>query len=329
MIPFWDRTQLCQQLRKMDFSSAPELTEIEVQYCTYYRIDKENRITGVSHRLGYFEALGYRIALHVYSPPRPKGTVFVFHGYFDHVGLYGHLIEYLLRENFSVVAYDLPGHGLSSGDEASIKSFADYQKILESCLAICKGKVPGPWFAVGQSTGAAVLIETLFQRRYTLEASPFKHWVFLAPLVRPKGWRSVVLLHVVLGGFVRTWRRGWLENSHDSEFIRFLKERDPLQAQFVAIDWVAALRKWVANIERNEPLFMPVTIIQGQEDTTVDWEHNVAKLQTLLPNATVTFLKKGRHHLVNESEDIRSQVFERMGNALNAALEGLRSGSVQ
>lgn len=329
MIPFWDRDRLRQQMRPVDFSGKAKLSEIEQQYCAYYRIDKESRISGVTHRLGYFEALDYRLALHVYTPPRPKGTVFVFHGYFDHVGLYGHLIEYLLRQSFSVVAYDLPGHGLSSGDPVSIKSFSDYQGILKACLEVCEGNLAGPWFAVGQSTGAAVLIETLFHFRYTLEDSPFKHWVLLAPLVRPKGWRQVVLLHAIVGGFIRTWRRGFSTNSHDSEFVRFLKEKDPLQSQFIAVDWVSALRKWVAAIEMKDPLPMPATIIQGQEDATVDWQHNVAKLQTLLPNATVTFLKRARHQLVNEAPDLRNQVFERIGNALSASLESLNSASVQ
>lgn len=329
MIPFWDRERLCQQMRPFSFAGRAELSEIERQYCAYYRIDKESRITGVTHRLGYFEALGYRLALHVYSPPRPRGTVFVFHGYFDHVGLYGHLIDYLLRQSFAVVAYDLPGHGLSTGDPVSIKSFSEYKACLEGCLTVCRGNMPGPWFAVGQSTGAAVLIETLFENRYTLENSPFRHWVLLAPLVRPKGWRQVVLLHAVMGGFVRTWRRGFKTNSHDSDFIRFLKDKDPLQSRFVAVDWVSALRRWVAAIERKEPLDMPVTIIQGQEDTTVDWQHNVAKLQSLLPNSTVTFLREGRHQLVNEKPSLRDQVFDRIGNALNASLKDMRSASVQ
>lgn len=324
MIPYWDREQLCRQLKPFDFSGAAELSDIERQYCAYYRIDKESRISAVTHRLGYFEALGYRLALHYYSPPRPLGTVFVLHGYFDHVGLYGHLIEDLLQRNFAVIAYDLPGHGLSSGDPVSIRNFTEYQRILEVCLALCRDRVPGPWFAVGQSTGAAVLIETLFQRRYTLESSPFKHWVFLAPLVRPRGWYKVVLLHRFMGAFLRTWRRGWLANSNDSEFLRFLKERDPLQSRYIAVDWISALRRWVMSIERNEPLLMPATIIQGQQDTTVDWEHNVAQLQKLLPNATVTFLKEGRHHLVNEAEGLRREVFERIGNALQASLTQLR-----
>ncbi len=321
MTPFWDREKLSAQLRPISFSDLPEMTDIEERYCRYYRIDKETRITGTTHRLGYFEALGFRLAIHVYSPPRPRGTVFVFHGYFDHVGLYGHMIEYLLRDGYSVVAYDLPGHGLSSGEPVSIQSFSQYQKVLGACLELCKGNVPEPWLAVGQSTGAAVLVDYLCSNRFTSESSPFRHWVFLAPLVRPLGWRSALVLHTFLGPFLRTWKRVFMPNSHDNDFIRFLKEKDPLQSRTVSIDWVGALRRWVKEIEATDPLGHPVTIIQGQDDTTVDWKHNIPQLQKLLPNADVKFLPEGRHQLVNESVPIRNQVFEWVAQAFNDALK--------
>ena len=321
MTPFWDRAQLSAQLRPLTFSGAPEMTDIEARYCHYYRIDKETRITGTTHRLGYIDALGFRIAIHTYAPPRPRGTVFVLHGYFDHVGLYGHLIEYLIREGFAVVAYDLPGHGLSSGEPVSIKEFSQYQAVLQACLEVCRGHMPEPWLAVGQSTGAAVLVEFLCRHRFSLENSPFKHWVLLAPLVRPLGWRSALVLHSVLGPFLRTWKRVFMPNSHDSEFVRFLKDKDPLQSKTVSIDWVGALRRWVKEIESSEPLAHPVTIIQGKEDTTVDWQHNIPQLQKLLPNAEVKYLPEGRHQLVNESVAIRNAAFGWMIEAFNQAID--------
>ncbi|MBU6950675.1 alpha/beta hydrolase [Hahella sp. HN01] len=329
MTPFWDRELLRKQLRPISFKDAPHLTEIEKHYCSYYRIDKETRITGVAHRLGYFEAIGYRLACHMYTPPRPRGTVFVFHGYFDHVGLFGHLVEHLLRDGYAVVAYDLPGHGLSSGETVSIKNFAQYQSILEACLMLCDGHMPKPWMSVGQSTGGAVLIEYLFSNRFTPESSPFLHWAFLAPLVRPQGWRSVVMLHTLFGPFIRTWRRVFMVNSNDPEFIKFLKDKDPLQSRAVSIDWVGALRRWVKRIESTDPLEQPVTIVQGKEDTTVDWRHNVPQLQRLLPNAEVQYLETGRHQLVNESPEIRARVFGWISEAFDRAIAGQRSASVK
>ena len=53
----------------------------------------------------------------------PKGTVFILHGYFDHVGLYTQLIDRCLGAGFDVLAYDQPGHGLSSGTLTAIGSF--------------------------------------------------------------------------------------------------------------------------------------------------------------------------------------------------------------
>ena len=163
-----------------------------MQCCTYYRIDKKIELPVL--------AIGWGILKHwaiaspyMYSPPRPKGTVFrFFHGYFDHVGLYGHLIEYLLRENFSV-GIRSPRAWFVQWRQSFDQEFHRVSDDTEACLAICKEQNAGPGFAVRQSTGAAVLIETLFQRRYTLEASPSSTGFFLAPLVRPKGWRSVVL----------------------------------------------------------------------------------------------------------------------------------------
>src|SRR5690554_3196382 len=130
----------------------------------------------------YFESLGYRVAMHVYTPEQARGTVLVLHGYFDHAGLYGHLIRDLLQQGLAVVIYDLPGHGISSGDPVSIRKFEDYQQVLDSCVETCRNHLPRPWYAVGQSTGAAVLLDHLLSRRNPQEL--FRHWVLLAPLVQ-------------------------------------------------------------------------------------------------------------------------------------------------
>ena len=83
------------------------------RYREYYGIDFENKKKHLSASLGYIDVSGYRICIHTFLQDKPKGTVFVMHGYYDHVGIYDHIIEYLIDQRFSVVAFDLPGHGLS------------------------------------------------------------------------------------------------------------------------------------------------------------------------------------------------------------------------
>ena len=58
-------------------------------------------------------------------------SLLILHGYYDHVGLYRHVVEWGLRMGFAVLACDLPGHGLSSGARASINEFVEYQAVLQ------------------------------------------------------------------------------------------------------------------------------------------------------------------------------------------------------
>ncbi|WP_423811416.1 alpha/beta hydrolase, partial [Pseudomonas aeruginosa] len=41
------------------------------------------------------------------------GSLLLMHGYYDHMGLYRHVVDWALGMGFSVLACDLPGHGLS------------------------------------------------------------------------------------------------------------------------------------------------------------------------------------------------------------------------
>lgn len=309
MTETWSRSKLIAGMPAFDFNNLPELTEEAKRYCRYYKIDFCETLPEVKHYLGSFDTLGYRMAMHYYSPETVNGTVFIFHGYFDHVGLYGHLIKHCLENNLAVVAYDLPGHGLSSGRATAIKSFDDYQWALQRCIGLCKDNVTGPYYGIGQSTGGAVLIDHFLNRTQQASESFFKKGVLLAPLVRPMGWKGALLLHSAVGPFVSTWKRVFSANSNDPEFIKFLKTHDPLQSQIMSIEWISALRKWIKEIENTASIDGRILIIQGQRDMTVDWRHNISVLQQNFSDVDVHYLPKGRHHLVNESEDIRQKVF--------------------
>ncbi|HYQ37896.1 MAG TPA: alpha/beta hydrolase, partial [Pseudomonas sp.] len=51
-------------------------------------------------------------------------------------------------------------------------------------------------------------------------------------------------------------------------------------------------------------------IIQGDADTTVDWEHNLGVLQDKFRQGEQLILPGARHHLVNEGEEQRRRLFE-------------------
>ena len=258
--------------------------------------------------VGYLEAGRFRLWTQVWSPRAPIGTAFVVHGYFDHLGLYGHLLACLLARGWQVVLWDLPGHGLSSGRRASIDDFSDYGSCLHQLQQHLhtEGLAPRPWLGIGQSTGAAILATDALTRG---DDGAWSGLALLAPLVRPWGWNQSNWLHRLVGPFVDSIPRKFRANSTDADFANFLREGDPLQADRLAMDWVSAMRRWMPQLLALPPSPVPTLILQGEQDLTVDWEWNLDVLARKFPAAEIHRHPEARHHLVNEAEPIRRELF--------------------
>ncbi len=311
-IPNWDRHSLLGRLELFNPAARRELSVEMEAYCRFYGLDLWVEHPDVTYHQGYINAAHHEVMVHYFKLPEStlvKGTVFILHGYFDHVGLYTQLIDRCLGAGFDVLAYDQPGHGLSSGTPAAIGSFLEYQAVLSEVLAQVDGKLRGPWYAVGQSTGGAILIDYLLSNHHNQETSAFRKVVLLAPLVRPVGWLGAKVLHSLVKPFLSRWRRAFGANSSNTRFLSFLREHDPLQARAVHVDWVTALRKWVPHIESARPVDFPVTVVQGEKDLTVDWQHNLRIIRNKFSSVKERRIPDGRHHLVNEAQDLQATVF--------------------
>lgn len=300
---------LRQGLRPLSFSleADEELTKTpSVQrYLDYYGINFSRTIPGVRHGFGSFESGAFTLAAHYWLPAESRGTIFVFHGYFDHVGLYRHLIRFALQNGYAVVAYDLPGMGLSSGERASIKSFKDYFRALARCCELFQSLAPQPWYAVGQSAGCAALLNHVLSEGL----KPFRKVVLLAPLVRSRGWPRDRWIYAVGKMFIRRLPRVFAANSHDQAFLDFLKNADPLQPRHISVTWVGAMKEWIKRFESFATRKEGVLVIQGDDDDTVDWRYNLERIKAKLPAARIRIIPKARHHLVAESAPYRGQVF--------------------
>jgi len=303
-----------QSWRPLQWRTPEEISGEALRYAEYYGIDFGQQREGLLHSFGYFDAAGHIIAVHAWLPDNAKGTVLIAHGYFDHVGLYRHIIEYLLQLNYAVLAYDLPGHGLSSGPRAAIDDFYVYQQVLEQCLEKKTNGFPKPWHTISQSTGGAIIMEYV-QRLGA--AQPFDKIILLAPLVRPKGWRAAKMLHTAISPFRQTIRRAFTPNSNDPSFLHFLQHLDPLQPRQLSARWVGALKQWVPQFEQGEKVAITPIVIQGDKDGTVDWPHNLEVIKDKFKQPEVYMLRGARHQLANEEaqyrEEIRRILFEHLG----------------
>jgi alpha-beta hydrolase superfamily lysophospholipase len=294
-----DVASLKQSLAPLSFSQQQYPRPV-MDYFRFYGLDHPS----VPHFFGTFRSGPYTLAGHVYKPDSSRGTVFLVHGFYDHTGILKNLIALCIREKYCVAAFDLPGHGLSSGEPAAIDSFGEYKTALEDFLSLCAPHVPRPYVAIGHSTGCAVILTHLF---YGAD-SPFSRAILLAPLVRSEYWALSKTGHALFP-FVSTTPR-WMRNaSHDRAFLEWF-DRDPLQVKKFPVKWATAVYRWEAAIDTVAPQRFPVSIIQGTDDDVVDWRYNIPFLKKKIPGCDVRMIRNARHQLLNETDPWKTECLD-------------------
>ena len=131
---------------------------------------------------------GCQLACDRFDAPSPRGTVLVLHGFTECAEKFSEIIFSLLRNGYSVAAYDQRGHGRSGRDPritdpslTHVDRFQDYVGDLEAVRDQVLRRMPKPWYLFAHSMGGAVSL--LF-----LEAHPedFAKAAFCAPMIAPQ-----------------------------------------------------------------------------------------------------------------------------------------------
>lgn len=302
--------ELAQQLPPLTFVAEEDCrapnNELTSAYLNFYQIN----FPGIAHGFGQVNANGFRIATHYWLPQNARGTLVINHGLYDHSGIYQHSIRFALEHQLAVLIFDLPGHGLSSGEPTEINSFDQYADVMASVLEQSQKLLPQPLYALSQSTGSATMLNYLWRYPFQDSARPsFKKIVVCAPLILGRGWNLGKFLYIILRPCVTHLKRGVSKNSHDQQFIHFITNQDPLQPKALSLKWVGAMKAWRRQFCKFSEQQKEILIVQGTGDMSVDWRYNLPLIQRKLPNAKVVMIDDARHQLINESEKYRAQVF--------------------
>ena len=123
----------------------------------------------------------------VFRAVHSRGTVLVLHGFTENAYKYSELIFSLVRNCFSVVAYDQRGHGrsgrvsgLSHPSVTHVDRFDDYVDDLDIVCDTLLPDLPKPWMIFAHSMGGAVA--SLFLERHH---DVFSAAAFCAPMIAP------------------------------------------------------------------------------------------------------------------------------------------------
>lgn len=111
----------------------------------------------------------YKIFSQIWEPESPaKGVIILIHGLGEHSNRYcTHFASFFSNEGYSILTFDLPGHGKSSGKKGHIKEFGDFDKLLSAGISYAKNKYPSlPIFIYGHSLGGLIALE------YSIQVKP-------------------------------------------------------------------------------------------------------------------------------------------------------------
>ena len=112
----------------------------------------------------HFMALdGTRLFEQIWRPNHePKAVMAIVHGYTEHSGRYRHLAQIAMNKGIAVEAFDLRGHGRSSGSRGFVRDFRHYVSDLSQfLLRVRKRNTNQPVFLFGHSMGGTIAIQLI------------------------------------------------------------------------------------------------------------------------------------------------------------------------
>jgi len=240
-----------------------------------------------------------------WSCKKAKGVVLITHGIAEHSGRYAHVAQSLVEGGYTVVSFDLRGHGKSSGKRNFVKSFQgylnDHQEVLDRTL---KTYPDLPLFLFGHSMGGGIV--TLF----TIERNPQVKGVLLSAAsvkvsddISPFLQKISSLLSVILPK-LPVLKLESDDISKDPE-VRVDYDNDPLnyRGAILARTGAELLKATKTITARSSAIDLPILIMHGSLDKLAD----VSGSKMLYANVssadkTLKIYEGLYHEILNEPE---------------------------
>ena len=92
----------------------------------------------------------------------PKAVLVVVHGFGEHSGRYGNVVDWFVPKGYAVYALDWRGHGRSAGKRGHVESFAEIRSDVKVFLNLVRSEEPDQAiFLLGHSLGGLIVLDNV------------------------------------------------------------------------------------------------------------------------------------------------------------------------
>ena len=197
-----------------------------------------------------------------------KGVICLIHGLGEHSGRYAYWASLLNQAGYSVMSYDLRGHGKSGGQRGHVSSFDDYLKETDHLIKVGNDRSPEvPCFLYGHSLGGLIINLYVLRRRPQIAGVVVTALSNKTSLQEQKG---KVTLSKVLGSILPklTIQTGLVPStiSRDPEVVtRYIN--DPLVHHQVTVGWGKSALEAISWADQHTAEWtLPVLYMHGEKD---------------------------------------------------------------
>lgn len=206
-----------------------------------------------------------------------KAYVLLIHGYMGNLRGLRYIISDLLNNGYGIVALNLPGHSISGGERGDIGDFTHYGVLVNDVVERFKQYDVDISYAVTHSTGCTSLV--IYNELY---GWPFKRVVFIAPLIRSYMWYPSRIGRTLSKPFITDINARW---------------QGVYAVQTFPMHWFDELVEWNESLKDYSIKSDDLLILQGEQDTVVNWRYNVDFLDELYENAQIVTYPDASHTL--------------------------------
>ena len=261
-------------------------------------------------------------------PENPRGTFVILGGRGDFIERYFETTRDLMERGFVVVVLDMRGQG---GSERPMRqpyrdrtrSFAGFDEDVRTLMeGLVIPSCPEPFYAIGHSTGAHVLLRLLRTRPWFARAilvSPLVEIIY-GPWPRPVATLLVNfmwftgLADAFLPGIRRTpmGRADFPGNPLTSDRERWNRDSTTLETApqlglgGPTFGWLAAARQSIRKLQRMKKPMAPVLIVAAGADRVVGNE-GIRRLARRVPGVALAFIPDAKHEIMCERDVFRRQ----------------------